>query len=92
MGEMFCQLEEETGKITFLERFRQYFAALLGRIFDTLAPFYDPFPTFGAYFDIITNSVNEFPILQDEKDEILLAKCGLSFMNPFPGATLPSRI
>ena len=37
MGEMFRQLEEETGKLTFLERLRQYLAALLRRIFDTLA-------------------------------------------------------
>lgn len=64
LGEIFRQLEEETGKITFLERLRQYLSALLGRIFDTLAHFYDPSPTFRAYLDVITNAFNEFPILQ----------------------------
>ncbi len=64
MGEMFRQLEEETGKLTFLERPRQYLSALLKRIFDTLAHFYDPSPTFRAYLDAITNAFNEFPILQ----------------------------
>jgi hypothetical protein len=64
MGEMFRQLEEETGKLTFLERLRQYLPALLRRIFDTLADFYDPSPSFRAYLDAITNVFNYFPILQ----------------------------
>lgn len=64
MGEMFRQLEEETGKLTFLERLRQYLAALLRRIFDTLADFYDPSPSFRAYLDAITNAFNDFPLLQ----------------------------
>ena len=64
IGDLFRQLEEETGKITFLECLRQYLSALLGRIFDTLAHFYDPSPTFRAYLDVITNAFNKFPILQ----------------------------
>lgn len=64
MGEMFRQLEEETGKLTFLERLRHYLAALLRRIFDTLVDFYDPSPSFRAYLDVITNALNGFPILQ----------------------------
>jgi len=43
IGEIFRQLEEETGKITFLERLRQNLSALLKKIFDPLAHFYDPF-------------------------------------------------
>jgi len=54
----------ETGKLTFLERLRQYLAALLRRVFDTLADFYDPSPSFRAYLDAITNAFNGFPLLQ----------------------------
>ena len=64
IGDLCRQLEEETGKITFLERLRQYLSALLGRIFDTLAHFYDPSPTFRSYLDVIINAFKEFPILQ----------------------------
>ena len=64
IGDLFRQLEEETGKITFLERLRQYLSALLGRIFDTLAHFYDLSPMFRAYLDVITNAFNDSPILQ----------------------------
>ena len=64
IGEIFRQIEEETGKITFLERLRQHLSALLSRIFDTLAHFYDPSPTFRAYLDVIINAFNEFPILK----------------------------
>ena len=60
MGDMFRQLEEETDKITLLERLRQYLSALLGRNFDTLAHFYDPSTTFRAYLDVITNALNKF--------------------------------
>ena len=63
-GDLFRQLEEETGNITFLERLRLDLSALLGRIFDTLALFYDPSSTFRAYLDVITNAFNEFPLLQ----------------------------
>jgi hypothetical protein len=64
MGEMFRQLEEETGRLTFLDRLRHYLADLLRRIFDTLAAFYDPSARFRAYLDAITIAFNEFPILQ----------------------------
>ncbi len=43
---------------------RQYLAALLRRIFDTLADFYDPSPSFRAYLDAITNAFKDFPLLQ----------------------------
>jgi len=64
IGEIFRQLEEETGKITFLKRLRQHLSALLGKIFDTLANFYDPSPMFRAYLAIIINAFNELIILQ----------------------------
>jgi hypothetical protein len=64
MGEMFRHLEEETGKLTFLERLRHYLTALLRRICDTLADFYDSSAMFRAYLDVITNAFNDFPILQ----------------------------
>jgi hypothetical protein len=55
MGDVFRQLEEATGKLTFLERLQQYLTAFLRKIFDTLADFYDPSPSSRAYLCAITN-------------------------------------
>ena len=64
IGEMFRQLEEETGKLTFLERLWQYLATFLKTVLNTLAHFCDPGPQFRAYLDAITNTFNQFSPLQ----------------------------
>ena len=64
IGEMFRQLEEETGKLTFLERLWQYLATFLQTVLNTLAYFCDPGPQFRAYLDTITNTFNRFSPLQ----------------------------
>jgi hypothetical protein len=60
IGEIFRQLEEETGKLTFLERLWQYLATFLKTVLNTLAHFCDPEPQFRAYLDTITNTFNHF--------------------------------
>jgi hypothetical protein len=42
IGEMFRQLEDETGKLTYLERLWHYLAAFLKTVLNTLAHFCDP--------------------------------------------------
>jgi hypothetical protein len=67
IGEMFRQREEETGKLTFLERPWQYLAIFLKTVLNTLAHFCDPVPQFRefrAYLDAITNAFNQFSPLQ----------------------------
>ena len=64
IGEMFRKLEEETGKLTFLERLWQYLATFLKTVLNTLAYFCDPGPQFQAYLDAITNTFNQFSPLQ----------------------------
>jgi DDE superfamily endonuclease len=64
IGEMFRHLEEETGKLTFLERLWQYLANFLKTVLSTLAQFCDPGPPFRAYLDTITNTFNRFSPLQ----------------------------
>jgi hypothetical protein len=64
MGEMFRQVEEETGKLTFLERLRQHFSTFLTTILNALADFCDPDPRFRSYLDVITNTFNQFSPLQ----------------------------
>lgn len=64
IGEMFRQLEEETGKLTFLERLWQYLTTFLKTVLNTLAHFCDPVPQFRAYLDAITNTFNQFSPLQ----------------------------
>jgi hypothetical protein len=64
IGEMFRQLEEETGKLTFLERLWQYLVAFLKTVFNTLAQFCDPGPQFQAYLDSITNTFKRFSPIQ----------------------------
>jgi hypothetical protein len=60
IGEMFRQLEEETGKLTFLEGLWQYLATFLKTVLNTLAHFCDQVPQFRAYLDAITNTFNRF--------------------------------
>jgi len=64
IGEMFRQLEEETGKLTFLERLWQYLSAFLKTVLNTLAHFCDPGPQFRAYLNAITNSFSHFSPIQ----------------------------
>ena len=64
IGDIFRQLEEETGKLTFLERLWQYFSGLLKTVLDTLAGFFDPGPQFRAYIDSISNTFKDFTPLQ----------------------------
>jgi hypothetical protein len=64
IGEMFRQLEEETGKLTFLERLWQYLAAFLKTVLNTLPYFCDAGPQFRAYLDTITNTFNHFSPIQ----------------------------
>ncbi|MEJ2673440.1 MAG: transposase [Deltaproteobacteria bacterium] len=64
IGDLFRQLEEETGKLTYLERLWQYLAAFLKTVLNTLAQFCDPGPKFRAYLDAITNTFNHFSPIQ----------------------------
>jgi len=64
IGDIFRQLAEETGKLTFMERLRQHFSTFLKTALDTLADFCDPGPAFRSCLDIIINSFNQFFPLQ----------------------------
>jgi hypothetical protein len=64
IGEMFRRLEDETGKLTFLERLWRYLAAFLKTVLNTTAQFCDPGPRFRAYLDAITNTFSQFSPLQ----------------------------
>jgi hypothetical protein len=64
IGDLFRQLEEETGKLTFLERLWQYLSTFLKTVLNTLAHFCDPGPQFRAYLDTITNTFSQFSLLQ----------------------------
>jgi len=64
IGDLFRQVEEETGKLTYLERLWQYLVAFLKTVFNTLARFCDPGPQFRAYLDVFTNSFNHFSPIQ----------------------------
>ena len=64
IGDLFRQLEEETGKLTFLERLWQYLVTFLKTVLNTLAQFAGPEPQFRAYLNAITNSFNHFSPIQ----------------------------
>jgi len=64
IGEIFRQLEEETGKLTFLERLRHHFSTFLTTILNALADFCDSDTRFRSCLDIITNTFNQFSPLQ----------------------------
>jgi len=64
IGDLFRQLEEETGKLTFLERLWQHFAILLHSILNTLAEFCDLGPQFRSCLEVITIIFNQFSPLQ----------------------------
>ncbi len=64
IGEMFRQLEEETGKLTFLERLWQHLVTFMKSVLTTLAQFCDPGPQFRAHLDAITNTFSQFSPLQ----------------------------
>jgi hypothetical protein len=60
IGDIFRQLQEETGKLTFMERLQQHFSTFLKTALDTLVDFCNPDPGFRSYLDIITNVFNQF--------------------------------
>ena len=64
IGDLFRQLEEETGKLTYLKRLWHYLAAFLKTVLNTLAHFCDPGPQVRAYLDAIANSFNYFSPIQ----------------------------
>jgi len=64
IGDLFRQLEEETGKLTYLEWLWQYLIAFLKTVLNTLAHFCDPGAQFRAYLDAITNTFNHFSPIQ----------------------------
>jgi hypothetical protein len=64
IGDLFRQMEEETGKLTYLERLWQYLVTFLKTVLNTLAQFCDPGPQFRAYLDAITNTFNHFSPIQ----------------------------
>ncbi|MGQ9688822.1 MAG: hypothetical protein ACUVXF_08570, partial [Desulfobaccales bacterium] len=64
IGEMFRRLEEETGKLTYLERLWHYLVGFLKTVLNTLAQFCDPGPQFRAYLDAITNTFKDFSPIQ----------------------------
>jgi len=64
VGGIFRQVEEETGKLCFLERLWQHFASFLKTVLDTLQNFCDPDPQFRAYLHIIANTFNQFSPLR----------------------------
>jgi len=64
IGDLFRQVEEETGKLNFLERLWQHFSTFLNTILKTLADFCDPDPQFWSYLDIIANTFKQFSPLQ----------------------------
>lgn len=64
IGDIFRQLEEETGKLTFMERLRQHFSTFLKSVLDTLTDFFNPDPGFRSCLDIIINSFNQFVPIQ----------------------------
>jgi hypothetical protein len=58
IGDIFRQLEEETGKLTFLEPLWQYLLTSLKTVLNTLAQFCDPGPQYRACLDVISNTFN----------------------------------
>jgi hypothetical protein len=64
IGDIFRQLEEETGKLTFTQRLQQHFSTFLKTALRILADFCNPDPEFRSYLDIIINVFNQFFPLQ----------------------------
>lgn len=64
IGDLFRQLKEETGKLTYLEQLWHYLVAFLKTVLNTLAQFCDPEPQFQAYLDAITNTFNHISPIQ----------------------------
>jgi len=60
MGDIFQQPEEEIGKLTFLNRLWQYFAALPKTILNTLGDYCGPDSRVRFYLEAITNTFNQF--------------------------------
>jgi hypothetical protein len=64
IGDMFHQIEQESGTLTFFERLWDYFCLLLRRCLDTLAQFLNPGAEFRNYIGAICSAVNAFEPLK----------------------------
>ena len=67
IDEMFRQLDEETGKLTFLERLWDYLATFLKTLFNTLAHFCDPEPNFELISTLSPILSNTSPLFRGAK-------------------------
>jgi hypothetical protein len=64
IGDMFHQIEQETGTVSFFERLWDYFCLFLRRCLDTLAQFFNLGPEFRHYIGAICSAVNAFEPLK----------------------------
>jgi len=64
IGDMFHQIEQESGTLNFFERLWDYFCLFLRRCLDTLAQFLDFGPEFRNYIGAICSAVNAFEPLK----------------------------
>jgi len=64
IGDLFRQLEEETGKFTYRERLGQYLIAFPKTVLHTLAQSCEPGPRIRAYLEAITNALNHLSPMQ----------------------------
>ena len=64
IGDMFHQIEQETGTVSFFERLWRYFCLFLRRCLDTLAKFFDLGPEFRDYIGAICSAANAFKPLK----------------------------
>ena len=64
IGDMFHQIEQETGTVSFFERLWDYFCLFLRRCLDTLAQFFDFGSEFRNYIGAICTAVNAFEPLK----------------------------
>ena len=64
IGDMFHQIEQESGTVSFFERLWNYFCLFLRRCLDTLAQFFNLGPEFRDYIGAICSAANAFEPLK----------------------------
>ena len=64
IGDMFHQIEQESGTVSFFERLWDYFCLFLRRCLDTLAQFFNLGPEFRDYIGAICSAANAFEPLK----------------------------
>lgn len=64
IGDMFHQIEQETGTVSFFERLWDYFCLFLRRCLDTLVQFFNLGPEFRDYIGAICSAANAFEPLK----------------------------